>query len=135
MAFFRKKEKRAESDIVTADDNLLKALIGGTAAIDKASAMEIPAVQACIDLISDIVSTLPIKLYEEKDGEVTEISDDPRVRLLNGDTGDTLNGTELKKLWVLDYFLGKGSYTYIDRDMYSKVTVYKFKNTIDFQEV
>ncbi len=121
MAFFQKKEKRAESDIVTADDNLLKALIGGTAAIDKASAMEIPAVQACIDLISDIVSTLPIKLYEEKDGEVTEISDDPRVRLLNGDTGDTLNGTELKKLWVLDYFLGKGSYTYIDRDVYSKV--------------
>lgn len=121
MAFFRKKEKRAESDIVTADDNLLKALIGGASAIDKASAMEIPAVQACIDLISDIVSTLPIKLYEEKDGEVTEISDDPRVRLLNGDTGDTLNGTELKKLWVIDYFLGKGSYTYIDRDIYSNV--------------
>ena len=32
MAFFRKKEKRAESDIVTADDNLLKALIGGASA-------------------------------------------------------------------------------------------------------
>ena len=121
MAFFQKKEKRAESDIVTADDNLLKALIGGASAIDKASAMEIPAVQACVDLISDIISTLPVKLYEEKDGAVTEISDDNRVRLLNGDTGDTLNGTALKKLWVLDYYLGKGSYTYIDRDIYSKV--------------
>ncbi|MGN0598659.1 MAG: phage portal protein [Oscillospiraceae bacterium] len=121
MALFRKKEKRAESDLTEADVNLLKALIGGISDIDKTSAMEIPAVQACINLISDIISTLPIKLYEEKDGEVNELTDDPRVLLLNGDTGDTLNGTQLKKLWVLDYFLGKGSYTYIDRDIYSRV--------------
>lgn len=121
MGLFRKKERRAETDVVTADESLLKALIGGISDIDKTSAMEIPAVQACIDLISDIISTLPIKLYEEKDGEVNELADDPRVRLLNGDTGDTLNGTQLKKLWVLDYFLGKGSYTYIDRDIYSRI--------------
>lgn len=121
MALFRKKEKRAESGLTEADASLLKALIGGASDIDKTSAMEIPAVQSCIDLISNIISTLPIKLYEEKDGEVNELTDDPRVRLLNGDTGDTLNGTQLKKLWVLDYFLGKGSYTYIDRDIYSRV--------------
>lgn len=121
MALFRKKEKRAENGLTEADVNLLKALIGGISDIDKTSAMEIPAVQACIDLISDIISTLPIKLYEEKDGEVNELTDDPRVQLLNRDTGDTLNGTQLKKLWVLDYFLGKGSYTYIDRDIYSRV--------------
>lgn len=123
MALFRKKEKRAETDdvVTEADENLLKALLGGASDIDKTSAMEIPAVQACINLISDIISTLPIKLYEEKDGEVNELTDDPRVLLLNGDTGDTLNGTQLKKLWVLDYFLGKGSYTYIDRDIYSRL--------------
>lgn len=123
MALFRKKEKRAETDdvVTAADENLLKALLGGASDIDKTSAMEIPAVQACINLISDIISTLPIKLYEEKDGEVNELTEDPRVLLLNGDTGDTLNGTQLKKLWVLDYFLGKGSYTYISRDMYCRV--------------
>lgn len=121
MGLFGKKEKRAESDTVTADESLLKALIGGTSYIDKLSAMEIPAVQACIGLISDMISTLPICLYEEKGGEVNKVSDDERVRLLNKDTGDTLNGTALKKLWVIDYFLGKGAYTYIDRDIYGNI--------------
>ena len=33
---------------------------------------------------------LPIKLYKENNGEVKEILNDDRVRLLNDDTGDTL---------------------------------------------
>lgn len=122
MGLFRKKEQRAaETATVTDEESLLKAFIGGTSYIDKTSAMEIPAVQACVDLISDVISTLPICLYEEKKGEVKKITDDIRVHLLNKDTGDVLNGTALKKLWVLDYFLGKGAYTYIDRDIYGNV--------------
>lgn len=121
MSLFRKKELRTEELGLTADENLLKAFIGGSSYIDKTSAMEIPAVQACIGIISDIVSTLPIYLYEEKDGEVTRLTDDRRVYLLNKDTGDTVCGAELKKLWVIDYFLGKGAYTYIERDAYSNV--------------
>lgn len=122
MGLFRKKEERAaETTAVTDEESLLKAFIGGTSYIDKTSAMEIPAVQACVDLISDVISVLPICLYEEKKGEVKKITDDIRVHLLNKDTGDVLNGTALKKLWVLDYFLGKGAYTYIDRDIYGNV--------------
>lgn len=122
MNLFRKKELRTEQDTLSADETLLKAFIGGASYIDKSSAMEIPAVQACIGIISDTVSTLPICLYEEKDGEVTKLTNDNRVYLLNKDTGDTLCGAELKKLWVLDYFLGKGAYTYIERDAYSNVS-------------
>ena len=122
MGLFKKKEERAaETVTVTDEESLLKAFIGGTSYIDKTSAMEIPAVQACVDLISDVISTLPICLYEEKNGEVKKITDDSRVHLLNKDTGDVLNGTALKKLWVLDYFLGKGAYTYINRDIYGNV--------------
>lgn len=121
MSLFRKKESRTEQGSISAGDSLLKAFIGGASYIDKEAAMEIPAVQACIGIISDIVSTLPICLYEEKDGEVTKLEGDNRVYLLNKDTGDTVCGAELKKLWVLDYFLGKGAYTYIERDAYSNV--------------
>ncbi len=35
--------------------------------------------------------------------------------MLNGDTGDTLDGFQLKKAMVEDYLLGKGGYTYIER--------------------
>ncbi len=112
--FFRKKEER--SGVTGADDALLIAMLGGNSSITKKEALEIPAVNACVNLIADCVSMLPIKLYEERDGEVKEITADQRLTLLNKATGDTLNGTEMKKRWVMDYLLGKGAYTYINRD-------------------
>lgn len=125
MGLFRKKEKRAELQnseanvIVSYDSDFFSALVGAGNPITKQKALEIPAVQFCIELLSGLISALPIKLYEEtEDGKVTEIKNDVRVRLLNGDTGDTINGTMFRRLWVRDYFLGGGAYAYIQRDIY-----------------
>lgn len=121
---FHKKEKRAEESVntggfVTFDSDFFAALVGAGNPITKQKALEIPAVQFCIELFSGLISALPVKLYEESEsGEVTEIKDDVRVRLLNGDTGDTINGTMFRRLWVRDYFLGGGAYAYIERDIY-----------------
>ncbi|MCD7731349.1 MAG: phage portal protein [Oscillospiraceae bacterium] len=109
-----RREKRSKQ--VEFDDGLLVAILGGKNSVTKAEALEIPSVQSCVNIIANCVSTLPIKLYEEINGEVKEITDDNRLRLLNKDTGDTVNGTQLKRLWVADYLLGKGAYTYISRD-------------------
>lgn len=119
MGIFKKAERRAEQVITAAAAEAFTAILNGSATISKANALEIPTVQACINLIADKISMLPIKLYEEINGEVNEITDDSRLKLLNYDTGDTLTGTQLKKLWVQDYFLGKGSYTYIQKNAYS----------------
>ncbi|MCM1023829.1 MAG: phage portal protein [Prevotella sp.] len=123
MKLFGKKEKRAENNnteiTVTYDGDFFSALVGAGNHITKQKALEIPAVQFCVELFSGLVSALPVKLYEEDgDGRVTEIKDDVRVRLLNGDTGDTVNGTMFRRLWVHDYFLGGGAYAYIERDVY-----------------
>ena len=59
---------------------------------------------------------MPVKLYKYKDGKVEEKKGDPRVSILNGDTGDTLNGFQMKKAMVEDYLLGKGGYAYIRRN-------------------
>lgn len=127
MGIFRRKkekEKRAEESVntggfVTFDSDFFAALVGAGNPITKQKALEIPAVQFCIELFSGLISALPVKLYEESEsGEVTEIKDDVRVRLLNGDTGDTINGTMFRRLWVRDYFLGGGAYAYIERDIY-----------------
>ena len=48
-------------------------------------------------------------------GAVEEITDDNRLTLLNADTGDTLNGYELKKAMVTDYLLGGGGYAYVEK--------------------
>lgn len=124
LNFLGIEEKRAESSdpnvMVSYDSDFFAALVGAGNPITKQKALEIPAVQFCLELISGLVSELPIKLYEEaEDGKVTEIKDDIRVRLLNGDTGDTINGTMLRRLWVRDYFLGGGAYAYIERDIYA----------------
>lgn len=120
--FSRKKEKRSDEGTVGFADALLTALIGGGSKVTKAQAMQIPTVAACITLIADRIAALPIKLYRKEAEKVTEILDDSRIRLLNGDTGDTLNATEMRKRWVRDYFLGKGAYTYIHRTVTNEIT-------------
>lgn len=118
MGLFKKKEKRsAETGEAYFSDSLLTAIIGGGSTVTKEQALQIPTIAACVNLIADRISALPIKLYREEGSEVVEIKDDNRLRLLNHDTGDTINASEMKRLWVRDYFLGKGSYTYIERNI------------------
>ena len=111
MGLFRKKEKRAgETSIVSYEDSLLTALLNGSSQmITRENALKIPAVSACVNLIAEKIAALPIKLYENSDGEVKEVEGDNRIRLLNGDTGDTINAAEMRKRWVVDYFLDRKS--------------------------
>lgn len=78
--------------------------------------MGIPSISFCVNLIKNTVGMTPIKLYEMKDGKVTELVDDPRVLLLNDNTGDTLTGYQLKRAMVKDYLLDGAGYAYINRN-------------------
>jgi len=106
------KEERAEQ--TSYEDALLTALLSKTT-ITKNEALNIPSLNGCISYIANTVSMLPIKLYKEDDGKVVEVKDDPRVMLLNDDTGDTLDATQFWKAMISDYFLGKGGYAYINK--------------------
>lgn len=99
----------------TVSDVLLEAIING-GSITRAQALSIPSVAANVDFISNCIAAMPVKLYKRKDGHVEEVTDDTRVRLLNNDTGDTLDAFQMKKALVTDYFLGKGGYCYIQRN-------------------
>lgn len=115
----RKEEIRADTDIAAGEivesDVLLSALLGKTV-ITKEKALEIPTIQACVNLIAGTISSLPISLYKKsKDDKVEEVRD-RRTFLLNNDTGDTLTATQFWKAMIEDYFIGKGGYAYINRD-------------------
>ena len=124
----------AESSSVELDDVLLKALLGGEQ-ITREKAMTLPAVSSAVSLISNIIATMPVKLYKRKQGIISEVERDPRVSFLNGNTGDTVNAFQLKTKLVEDYLLDKGGYAVIERrrndvtGVYyvepSRVTVYK----------
>ena len=110
--FFKRKEERAEnSGFVDAD-----ALITLGEPVTRSQAMEIPAVSACIDKISATVARLPVKLYRKENGRVSEITDDNRLVLLNGETGDTLSTVDMWRSVIEDYYLGGGAWIFINSD-------------------
>lgn len=114
---FDVKEKRdTEPQIVPpVNDVLLQALINNEE-ITREKALTLPAVSGAVDLIGNMIACMPVKLYKYEDGRIKEQENDRRVKLLNGDTGDTLDSFQLKKAMVEDYLLGKGGYCYIQRN-------------------
>lgn len=115
--FFRTRDSTEETPPITpkVDDVLLSALLSSEP-ITRENAMTLPAVSGAVDFISGTIASMPVKLYKYKNGKVEPQENDTRVKILNGDTGDTLDAYQLKKAMVEDYLLGKGGYAYIQRD-------------------
>lgn len=116
--FFNFNKRDVEPDPIPiqppVDDVLLQALLNNEA-ITREKALTLPAVSGAVDLIGNMIAAMPVKLYKHKQGRVEEQENDTRVKLLNGDTGDTLDAFQLKKAMVEDYLMGKGGYCYIQR--------------------
>lgn len=121
--FLKKRSDDTEAETTTTtpttteapvDDILLRALLSGDK-ITRDQAMTVPAVSAAVDYISSAIASMPIKLYKRKADDIHSMDDDTRVKLLNGDTGDTLDAFQMKKAMVADYLMGQGGYIYIQR--------------------
>ena len=117
MKLFNFRKRNIEEPAQTANDVLLSAILSQDS-ISCEQALNIPAVARCVNLISETVSMIPIKLYREeitggkrKTVEVT----DSRCDLLNEDTKDTLDGAQFKKALVRDYLLNGNAYAYINK--------------------
>ena len=124
MKWFKKKEDRAliGDDAMNSLLALIKALgLTEEETVTRAIALDIPTVSACVDLISDTIATLPIKLYKSENNNVTEINDDIRLTLLNDETGDTLDSFQMKKSLISDYLLVGNGYAYINKQR-NKIT-------------
>lgn len=107
----------SQNEVITppVNDVLLQALLNNEV-ITREKALTLPAVSGAVDFIGNMIACMPIKLFRYHDGRVEEQENDSRTKLLNGDTGDTLDSFQLKKALVSDYLLGKGGYCYIQRN-------------------
>ena len=119
---FRKRDTKVDEN--TVDDVLLRAILNGET-IKREDALTLPAVSGAVDFISGTIASMPVKLYKYTKGRVEEQTKDARVTMLNTDTGDTLDGYQLKKAMVEDFLLGKGGYCYIERER-NTVTALKY---------
>ena len=121
---FRKRDDTIQTENTTqssepttqvATDVLLQALLNSET-ITREQALTLPAVSGAVNLISNMIASMPVKLYKYKQGKIETVEDDTRVKLLNGDTGDTLDAWQLKNALVQDYLMDKGGYCYIRRN-------------------
>ena len=133
MAFNLFKKREAESPNNVREDNtpsdvLLTSLIRGDK-ISREQVLNIPSVESNIDFISNSIASMPVKLFKYKAGKVEEVTNDPRVKLLNCDTGDTLDAYQLKKALVEDYFLSSGGYCYIQKNRNDVTGLYYIENS------
>lgn len=132
VALFRKimNKLNLNDQSVQLDDVLLSALLNNET-ITREKALTLPAVSGAVDFISGSIASMPVKLYKYRNGKVEEVQRDSRVRMINGDTGNTLDGFQTKKAMVEDYLLGKGGYCFIQRDRQNIVTALKYIPDID----
>ena len=121
MGFLNRKEtieQRESQSEISGEGDLLRALENNSA-ITCEKALNIPSFCGCVEFISSTIAMLPIKLYEEKEGETQEVQGDKRVSLLNDETGDTLDSYCMKKALLLDYLINGNGYIYINRKLNS----------------
>lgn len=112
----KKQEVRELENITDTGNNaeVLRTIIGDDTKITPQTAMEIPMVARCVNMVAGAVAALPIKLYRKHEGRIEEITDDIRLKLLNGDTGDTMNADYMRCAWVRDLLLSGNAYAYIE---------------------
>lgn len=116
-----KEEQTSNVQETTSTADVLLQTLLKSETINKNKALSIPAVSSAVDRISNLVAMLPVKLYrKEKDGDnkykVVEVLNDPRTKLLNQDTKDTLDTFQLKKAIARDYLMEKGAYVFIEKN-------------------
>ena len=114
--FKRKRKQEVRADVPHGEDTSILTFFGITDTITRVEAISIPTVSACISKIGETISRLPVKLYRKDNEQVTEIFDDDRIKLLNGDTGDTLSTVDMWKAAVEDFYLGRGAWIYINKN-------------------
>lgn len=142
LPFTRKKEKRDRMLDETNSSAITVSLLGDDAKrkVTAEEAMSIPSFAACVNYISSVIASLPIKLCEEKEtinefGEkistIEEIKDDNRVTLLNGETGDLLTAYQMKSALIRDYLVYGAGFIYINKKLNTPVSLhYVEKNRI-----
>ena len=124
MGLFNFLRRREDTPIANptevVNDVLLKAMLKGEK-IDKEKALSLPAVSSAVDRICNTIAMIPIKLYcetidpETGKKKVEEVKSDPRIKMLNVESGDTLDAFQMRKAWVQDYLLDKGGYLFIEK--------------------
>lgn len=123
------KEFRDYNQRTTTLEEVLLGIQLNEGSITREQALNIPSVSSCVEIITNTVASIPIKLFKEDGERVKEIRDDRRLKLLNDDTGDTLDAFQFRKAWIEDYLLDGVGYSYIRKKRNEFKGIHYVKNS------
>lgn len=122
MKFFRGNRKQRERVVMVPvyskaieDDAWIS-----TTAEDKytiaGKCMNVPVFAETVEYISNMMASMPVKLYYRVNNKIVEKTDDKRIILLNVDTKSGMSGYQFKKRMIKDYLLYGGGYAAIRKN-------------------
>lgn len=128
MDFFRGKEKAptTSEQYYRYGSSVVSSFWGGSTGMTEEDALKIPSFSSGLDIITSSFAQLPIMLIKKNDetNEVKKITTDNRVRLLNDEPNETIDGYSFKKELVRDYLLyGAGTFA-VEREGNDVVALY-----------
>ncbi|MDB1947679.1 phage portal protein [Clostridium tertium] len=119
---FKKREASVSSNDLVFDraekelkDALLENTVKPEIVVTRDNVMQIPTLASGINMISRLIASLPIKMYELVNGEVNEITDDNRLKLLNLQAEKTMSAYHMKESLIKDYLLDGNGFIYIKK--------------------
>lgn len=118
---FNKREVSSSNHIVIdkAEKELRDVLLGNNVnpeiVVTRDNVMQIPTLTSGVNMISRLIASLPIKMYELVDGEVNEIVEDNRLKLLNLQAEKTMSAYQMKESLVRDFLIDGNGFIYIKK--------------------
>ncbi len=112
-------------DSQSGEENLDLALRGEAAKteVTREQALQIPAVSVGVNLLSNSIASIPIRLFKKDKEKIIEIVDDSRIKLLNLDTNSVLGAYETKNAMVRDLLLEGTCYCYLGKSVNNVINI------------
>lgn len=102
-------------------DSIVSAKSVSGVTVNTENAMEIGAVYACVRILSETISSLPIHVYQAVNGERRMASDHPLNAVLGSVSNSDMTAMELRELVMSSLCLHGNAYCYVQRDIRRQV--------------
>lgn len=86
--------------------------------VTRNNAMQIPSVCSGVNVISSLIASLPIRMYELNEEDVKEITNDDRLKLLNFQSEKCMSAYQMKEELIKDYLLDGNGFIYVNKPKY-----------------
>lgn len=124
-ALSRPRESRASSSLTNPAEWFLNAINGGPtksgASVNESTALTVATVRTCINLRSDLIAMLPIKVYRKTERGSIEQPDHPLARLFRGKVAPGFTSFKWRKCKQVCFDLGGNAYSRVFRNTYAEV--------------